>query len=67
MVMNVDPRGPGAKAAVYEGGIVIDWNGEPIRNVQSVLHALADVKLEMPAGEPRQSQGLIMVKAVSAW
>ena len=39
MVMNVDPRGPGA-AGVYQGDIVINWNGEPIRHVQSVLHAL---------------------------
>jgi hypothetical protein len=40
MVMNVDPRGPGATAGIYQGGIVVNWNGEPIRNVQSVLHAL---------------------------
>jgi S1-C subfamily serine protease len=40
MVMNVDPQGPGASAGVYQGDIVIDWNGEPIRHVQSVLHAL---------------------------
>ena len=40
MVMNVDPRGPGATAGVYQGDIVINWNGEPIRHVQSVLRAL---------------------------
>jgi S1-C subfamily serine protease len=40
MVMNVDPRGPGASAGIYQGDIVVDWNGEPIRHVQSVLHAL---------------------------
>ena len=40
MVMNVDPRGPGATAGIYQGDIVINWNGEPIRHVQSVLHAL---------------------------
>jgi S1-C subfamily serine protease len=40
MVMNVDPRGPGATAGIYQGDIVINWKGEPIRHVQSVLHAL---------------------------
>jgi S1-C subfamily serine protease len=40
MVMNVDPRGPGATAGVYQGDIVINWSNEPIRHVQSVLHAL---------------------------
>ena len=40
MVMNVDPQGPGATASIYRGDIVIDWNGEPIQHVQSVLHAL---------------------------
>src|SRR5262245_8597458 len=40
MVMNVDPRGPGATAGIYQGDIVVDWNGQPIRHVQSVLHAL---------------------------
>ena len=40
MVMNVDPRGPGATAGIHQGDIVISWNGEPIRRVQSILHAL---------------------------
>ena len=40
MVMNVDPRGPGAAAGIYQGDIVINWNGGLIRHVQSVLHAL---------------------------
>jgi S1-C subfamily serine protease len=40
MVMNVDPQGPGATAGVYQGDIVINWNGEPIQHVQSVLRAL---------------------------
>jgi S1-C subfamily serine protease len=40
MVMNVDPRGPGATAGIYQGDIVVDWNGQPIRHVQSVLHSL---------------------------
>jgi S1-C subfamily serine protease len=40
MVMNVDPRGPGATAGIHQGDIIISWNGEPIRHVQSILHAL---------------------------
>ena len=40
MVMNVDPRGPGAKAGVHQGDIIVSWNGEPIRHVRSLLRAL---------------------------
>jgi S1-C subfamily serine protease len=40
MVMSVDPQGPGAKAGIHQGDIVVAWNGEPIRNVQSLLRAL---------------------------
>ena len=40
MVMSVDPQGPGAAAGVYQGDIIVDWNGEPIRHVQSLLRAL---------------------------
>jgi S1-C subfamily serine protease len=40
MVMNVDPKGPGAKAGVHQGDIIVTWNGEPIRHVRSLLRAL---------------------------
>jgi S1-C subfamily serine protease len=40
MVMNVDPQGPGAKASVHQGDIIVAWNGEPIRHVRSLLRAL---------------------------
>jgi S1-C subfamily serine protease len=40
MVMNVDPQGPGAKAGVHQGDIIVAWNGEPIRHVRSLLRAL---------------------------
>jgi S1-C subfamily serine protease len=40
MVMSVDPRGPGATAGIHQGDILIAWNGEPIRHVQSLLRAL---------------------------
>jgi S1-C subfamily serine protease len=40
MIMNVEPRGPGAKAGVHQGDIIVTWNGEPIRHVRSLLRAL---------------------------
>ena len=30
MVMNVEPQGPGAKAGVHQGDIIVTWNGEPM-------------------------------------
>ena len=38
--MSVDPRGPGAAAGIYQGDIIVNWNGEPIRHVHSLLRAL---------------------------
>jgi S1-C subfamily serine protease len=40
MVMKVEPEGPGAKAGVHQGDIIVTWNGEPIRHVRSLLRAL---------------------------
>ncbi len=40
MVMQVEPQGPGAKAGVHQGDIIVTWNGEPIRHVRSLLRAL---------------------------
>ena len=40
MVMNLEPQGPGAKAGVHQGDIIVTWNGEPIRHVRSLLRAL---------------------------
>jgi S1-C subfamily serine protease len=40
MIMNVDPKGPGAKAGVHQGDTIVTWNGEPIRHVRSLLRAL---------------------------
>jgi S1-C subfamily serine protease len=40
MVMSVDPQGPGAAAGVYQGDIIVTWNNEAIRHVQSLLRAL---------------------------
>jgi S1-C subfamily serine protease len=40
MVMKVEPQGPGAKAGVHQGDIIVSWNGEPIRHVRSLLREL---------------------------
>ena len=40
MVMKVEPQGPGAKAGVHQGDIIVSWNGEPIRHVRSLLRGL---------------------------
>jgi S1-C subfamily serine protease len=40
MVMKVEPQGPGAKAGVHQGDIIVTWNGEPIHHVRSLLRAL---------------------------
>jgi S1-C subfamily serine protease len=40
MVMKVEPQGPGAKAGVHQGDIIVTWNGEPIRHVRSLLREL---------------------------
>ena len=37
---SVDPQGPGAAAGIHQGDIIVAWNGEPIRQVQSLLRAL---------------------------
>jgi S1-C subfamily serine protease len=38
--MNVEPQGPGAKAGVHQGDIIVSWNGAPVRHVRSLLRAL---------------------------
>jgi S1-C subfamily serine protease len=40
MIMNVEPQGPGAKAGVHQGDIIVTWNREPILHVRSLLRAL---------------------------
>jgi S1-C subfamily serine protease len=40
MIVSVDAQGPGARAGLHQGDILVDWNGEPIRHVQSLLRAL---------------------------
>jgi S1-C subfamily serine protease len=40
MVMKVEPQGPGAKAGVQQGDIIVTWNGEPIRHLGPLLRGL---------------------------
>jgi S1-C subfamily serine protease len=40
MVISVDSQGPGVAAGIHQGDIIVAWNGEPIRHVQSLLRAL---------------------------
>jgi S1-C subfamily serine protease len=61
MVMSVDPSGPGAAAGVRQGDVIINWNGERIKDVRSLLRALGPdsvgvaVKLSLQrGGEPRE-------------
>ena len=40
MVMQVEAQGPGAKAGVQQGDIIVSWNGEPIRHLRPLLRGL---------------------------
>jgi S1-C subfamily serine protease len=40
MVMSVDPRGPAAAAGVHQGDVIVAWDGEAVRSVQTLLRAL---------------------------
>jgi S1-C subfamily serine protease len=33
-------RSPRRRDGIYQGDVVVEWNGQSIRHVQSVLHAL---------------------------
>jgi S1-C subfamily serine protease len=40
MVMSVDGDGPGARAGVHQGDIIVAWNGKPIGSVNAMLRSL---------------------------
>jgi len=40
MVMSVDTKGPGAAAGVRQGDVIVAWNGQQIRGVQTLLDEL---------------------------
>jgi S1-C subfamily serine protease len=61
MVMSVDPQGPAVKAGIHQGDILVSWNNEPIRHVQSLLRTLGPESIGQKvtlgvrrAGEKRQ-------------
>jgi S1-C subfamily serine protease len=61
MVMSVDPQGPAVKAGIHQGDILVSWNNEPIRHVQSLLRTLGPESIGQKvtlgvrrAGETRQ-------------
>jgi S1-C subfamily serine protease len=61
MVMSVDAKGPGAAAGVRQGDVIVAWNGQSIRGVQTLLRALgpdsvgSSVRLSLTrAGEPAE-------------
>lgn len=61
MVVSVDREGPGVKAGIHQGDILVSWNDEPIRHMQSLLGALGPDSIGLKvtlgvrrAGETRQ-------------
>jgi S1-C subfamily serine protease len=40
MVMNVDPKGPGAAADIHQGDVLVSWDGKPIGRLQPLLRSL---------------------------
>ena len=40
MVMSVDPEGPGAAANIYQGDVLVNWDGQPIGKLHSLLRSL---------------------------
>ncbi|MBY0295744.1 MAG: S1C family serine protease [Methylobacterium sp.] len=36
MVMSVEPGGPGARADLRQGDVILAWNGEPVRGLQAL-------------------------------
>ncbi len=59
MIMSVDPKGPGLAAGARQGDLIVNWNGERIRDVRALVRALGPdsvgqtVKLSLlRSGEP---------------
>ena len=56
MVMSVDLEGPGAKANIHQGDVIVGWDGKPVTRLQPLLKSLGpdsvgkQVKLELRRG-----------------
>lgn len=48
MVMSVDPEGPGAAAGLYQGDVLVTWDGSPIRDIRLILRALGPGSVGRP-------------------
>jgi S1-C subfamily serine protease len=62
MVMGVAEAGPGAASGIHQGDVIVAWDGQPIRSVQTLLAALGPdsvgtvVRLSLKrAGEPAEA------------
>ncbi len=40
IVISVDPKGPGAKAGIFQGDVIAQWNGEPVRHLRTLIRSL---------------------------
>ena len=63
MVMGVAAGGPAAAAGMRQGDVIVAWNGQPVRHVQSLLRALGPASVGTVvvlslrrAGEPAEAR-----------
>jgi S1-C subfamily serine protease len=40
IVMNVDPKGPGAAANIHQGDVFVTWDGKPVSTLSPLLRSL---------------------------
>ena len=45
MVMSVDAEGPGARAGVQQGDVIVTWDGQPVGHVAALLRSLGPVSV----------------------
>jgi S1-C subfamily serine protease len=72
MVMNLDPQGPGARAGLLQGDILLAWDGTPVGNIRALLRTLAadsvgrSVKLTISRGGAVQEVPLTIAERPGA-
>ncbi|MDQ2802639.1 MAG: S1C family serine protease, partial [Pseudomonadota bacterium] len=49
IVISIDPKGPGAKAGLIMGDLLVAWNGESIRRMRDILLRLGPDSVETDA------------------